>query len=564
MTKLFARFPTSRFLANGLVAVLLLTFYPHAVTAAAPLVATGENRSFNDLLAKAAAGDVAAQQVVAESYLEGKGVPQNIPEGIKWLRRLADQQDPRAQYVLGTLHDEGKGVPRDLREAVKWYQKAADQNLADAQYNLAMCYAQGDGVPKDVKKAAEWMLRAANQEDAEAQRAIGLAYIDGNGVEKNPAEAARWLTKAAYQNVPVAQFFLGRLYADGNGVLREPETAARWFYRAATNGFAQAQYYYGNALLTGTGVARNAAEGWVWMEKAAKQGDKDAMAVLHPGTRASTATTTANTPPPLDRTLVAAAANTRPMATSNAASAFTPTPAPAMREPAVPPAAATPTNAADLAGLPFTPPPANTNLTTPSTMRDTLPALPALPSVEATTEKTGGTKTPDAPKPAGLPPFGETNATKSGTAGATRGMFDLTPTHAKETDSMPTFTEPPPSKEPHEPAARLPRGASAAGCDGGDMKWIAIVSAVISAAILFLGVFMLYTFQTRLRSLETELKKAQFELSKANVNLSAMMHQVKQLSLAAPPAPAPKTSLPEWNPEPPKEHARSFKMNRGK
>lgn len=85
----------------------------------------------------------------------------------------------------------------------------------------------------------------------------------------------------------------------------------------------------------------------------------------------------------------------------------------------------------------------------------------------------------------------------------------------------------------------------------------------ISAAILFLGVAMLVVFKTRLQGLEAELKKAQFELSKANVNLSSMMHQVEQLSLAAP-APAAKTRLPEWNPEPVKSHTASFKMNRSK
>lgn len=85
----------------------------------------------------------------------------------------------------------------------------------------------------------------------------------------------------------------------------------------------------------------------------------------------------------------------------------------------------------------------------------------------------------------------------------------------------------------------------------------------ISAAILFLGVAMLVVFKTRLQGLEAELKKAQFELSKANVNLSSMMHEVEQLSLAAP-APAAKTRLPEWNPETVKSHTTSFKMNRSK
>ena len=95
------------------------------------------------------------------------------------------------------------------------------------------------------------------------------------------------------------------------------------------------------------------------------------------------------------------------------------------------------------------------------------------------------------------------------------------------------------------------------------MVWMGSLLIGISIVILFLGIYVVVIFKGRLQSLEAELKKAQFELSKANVNLSAMMHQVEQLSLAAPAA-APKTSLPEWNPEPARAHTTSFKMHRSK
>jgi hypothetical protein len=94
---------------------------------------------------------------------------------------------------------------------------------------------------------------------------------------------------------------------------------------------------------------------------------------------------------------------------------------------------------------------------------------------------------------------------------------------------------------------------------------LAWLSAIVSILVLFLAAYSVWMFKGRLQSLEAELKKAQFELSKANVNLSAMMHQVEQLSLAAPAeAVSPKTSLPEWNSEATKSHATSFKMHRSK
>ena len=46
---------------------------------------------------------------------------------------VADQEYAAAQYVLGLCYAEGRGVPQDDTEAVKWFRKAADQGSAAAQ-----------------------------------------------------------------------------------------------------------------------------------------------------------------------------------------------------------------------------------------------------------------------------------------------------------------------------------------------------------------------------------------------------------------------------------------------
>ena len=53
-------------------------------------------------------------------------------------RPLADQGDVYAQFLLGAMYNEGKGVPVDDVEAVRWYGLAADQNHAAAQLNLGI------------------------------------------------------------------------------------------------------------------------------------------------------------------------------------------------------------------------------------------------------------------------------------------------------------------------------------------------------------------------------------------------------------------------------------------
>ena len=100
--------------------------------------------------------------------------------------------DAIAQYNLGLMYEQGKGVPQDYKEAVKWYRKSAEQGDADAQCNLGYMYDQGFGVPKDYKEAVKWYRLAAEQGHADAQSMVGVCYADGLGVAKNPIEGYAW------------------------------------------------------------------------------------------------------------------------------------------------------------------------------------------------------------------------------------------------------------------------------------------------------------------------------------------------------------------------------------
>ena len=98
---------------------------------------------------------------------------------------LAKKGNSIAQFNLGFMYHEGKGVPRDAKEAVKWYRLAADQGDPAAQFSLGVIYASGDGVPRDYKEAARWYRLAANQGTPGAQLNLGFMYGRGNGVAQN-------------------------------------------------------------------------------------------------------------------------------------------------------------------------------------------------------------------------------------------------------------------------------------------------------------------------------------------------------------------------------------------
>ena len=60
------------------------------------------------------------------------GAQAQTPE-IDALRARAEQGDAAAQNSLGVMYDQGRGVPQDDVEAVRWYRRAAAQGLASAK-----------------------------------------------------------------------------------------------------------------------------------------------------------------------------------------------------------------------------------------------------------------------------------------------------------------------------------------------------------------------------------------------------------------------------------------------
>jgi hypothetical protein len=155
------------------------------------------------LLAKANAGDAAAEDQVGLIYLNGDAVPKDVTKSALWFRKAAEQGLSDAQYNLAGAYSDGEGVPLDYAQATIWFRKAADQGDAGAQLNLGAAYEVGQGVPQDYAQAAVWYRKAAEQGDAEAQFFLGLLYDDGQGVPQDYAEAYLWLDIAAAGKVIV-------------------------------------------------------------------------------------------------------------------------------------------------------------------------------------------------------------------------------------------------------------------------------------------------------------------------------------------------------------------------
>ena len=112
-----------------------------------------KEQALQELRTRAEGGNARAQVVIGILYAEGRGVPKDEQESVRWYKLAAAQGEAKAQRRVGYHYAVGRGAPQDYKEAVRWYRLAAEQGDADAQYNMGYLYDSGQGVPQDFKEA---------------------------------------------------------------------------------------------------------------------------------------------------------------------------------------------------------------------------------------------------------------------------------------------------------------------------------------------------------------------------------------------------------------------------
>lgn len=151
------------------------------------------------LLAKANAGDAAAQVEVGENFATGKGGAADLKQAAVWYRRAAEQANLAGELHLAALYrDGGKGFPRDMGQAAAWYRKAADQGDVGAQGILGVLYSYGQGVAQDYVEAYYWLDLAAHvkgpkQAQYAANRQMIGQKITADELEAVQERVAQWL-----------------------------------------------------------------------------------------------------------------------------------------------------------------------------------------------------------------------------------------------------------------------------------------------------------------------------------------------------------------------------------
>jgi TPR repeat protein len=202
-------------------------------------------KAFKEFEPEAKAGNPVAQMSLADLYLRGKGVPQNLEKAFIWNLAAAEQELAEAQFYVAIAYQYGEGVQQNLNAAVNWYEKAAGQRHAAAQTNLGSLYWNGQGTTKNVQAAIKWYTLSATNGNAVAQVNLGNAYKIGIGVPQDFSLAVKWYEKAAEAQHPSGIYNLGVMHENGAGVAKNLAKAEKLYLESAARGDGSAYYKLG-------------------------------------------------------------------------------------------------------------------------------------------------------------------------------------------------------------------------------------------------------------------------------------------------------------------------------
>jgi TPR repeat protein len=167
------------------------------------------------LLRRAQAGDVAAYDLLADSYLNAEGDQRDVEAAVRWLNAGVKAGDTDCMIALGNLYFAGQDLDQDEAKALSLYKAAAAKGDALGAYNAGLVYETS---ADDLTQALGWYWRAAAGGDEGGMYKLALAYQLGRGVAADEAQAVSWMRKAAAAGSVDATNDLGSYYLQGYGM----------------------------------------------------------------------------------------------------------------------------------------------------------------------------------------------------------------------------------------------------------------------------------------------------------------------------------------------------------
>ena len=197
---------------------------------------------------KASQGDSESQWKLCHYHLFANAYNQNISNGLYWLKRAVEQNNPSAIMTLGQMHLAGQFVKKDEAKGLKLLNKAVELDHPEAYGYLANAYYGGLGVKQDYKKAFDIAMKGALKNDVNSQGILASLYLLGSGVKQNETKAREWFKKAAENGCANSQCQIGKHYFIEQNI----DKMLYWLTLASDQGNMEARGLLGLYYVQGT------------------------------------------------------------------------------------------------------------------------------------------------------------------------------------------------------------------------------------------------------------------------------------------------------------------------
>lgn len=143
-------------------------------------------------------------KLASQMLLSGVQIPSRPEAAIVWLQKLSDSGHKIATVMLAQVYLEGKGVLKNIDLAVQYCEGGANAKLPEAMRCLGYLYREGIGKPSDAGESIKWYTKAAKCGDPVSMLALSEMYGAGEGVKVDRAQQYA-LLQAAAQFLPDAR-----------------------------------------------------------------------------------------------------------------------------------------------------------------------------------------------------------------------------------------------------------------------------------------------------------------------------------------------------------------------
>jgi len=172
--------------------------------------------------------------------------PPDLPGAALWFQRAAQKDDSTAMSLLAECYLDGKGVARDPRLAIELLEKAVEKNDPSAMNELGDLYKKGipGFLDPDFEKSFRLFSHAKDLGFDDALGNLGALFLMGQGVEKNEKTGLALFREGVAKGNGICIYNYAKCLENGwAGVSVDKEAARQMYVNAAQAGNDRARQW---------------------------------------------------------------------------------------------------------------------------------------------------------------------------------------------------------------------------------------------------------------------------------------------------------------------------------